>query len=419
MVSRDVNGLIVRPSLPALTDTYNIYVVYGQSNSNGTSALRSVSTSDTTFGAIRQFGADGRSRRDGTHSWCDLNANAGTYHFSNTPAGIQNEPFSVYLRETVAYKALQIVNDREVSRNNRRHQGHVTLHGHTALTYAQLAKGTNRYTDLINGVTRLYNLLVAEGKTNIVIRGLIWVHGEAAFASSGSGYAANLLTLYNDTNTDFKVITGQVSDIPMFITQQSNFSVSGYAGSIAYPVLDQLQAHIDNPGKIILAGPMYSGATIGSGNLHYYGHQTTRWAAPVGHAISKVNVDGGTWEPIRPRTVTRNSNIVDIEFYVPSGSLVLDTTYVTNTADGFYGFDFVQTGGSTTLTSVTLLNSTTVRFTLSGAPNGTSPRIRAGRNPNGAAATAGPTTGARTCLRDQQDTLPEFCNWCVHFDQAV
>ena len=135
--------------------------------------------------------------------------------------------------------------------------------------------------------------------------------------------------------------------------------------------------------------------------------------------MSRVVVDGATWNPLRPRTITRNGNLVDIEFWVPTGSLVLDTVYAANTADGFFGFDFRQTGGTTTLTGVSLLNPTTLRFTLSAAPNGTTPRIRAGRNSSAAIALSGVRTGARTNLRDSASDTPWQCNWCVHFDIDV
>jgi hypothetical protein len=186
-----------------------------------------------------------------------------------------------------------------------------------------------------------------------------------------------------------------------------------------WPLLDQLQAHIDYPGEVILCTPMYPGENISLANPHYQGHQTARWAHGIGNAMANVIVDGATWNPVRPKTITRNGNIVDIEFWVPKNGLVLDTTYVTNTSDGFFGFDFRQTGGTTVLNSVSLLDNKTLRFTLSNAPDGTTPRIRAGRNSSAGVALSGPRTGARTNLRDSASAVPWQCNWCVHFDEVI
>lgn len=265
---------------------------------------------------------------------------------------------------------------------------------------------------------------IAQGYTPI-IADVAYVQAEADFATSGSGYAATLATLQANLNADLKAITGQSQNIPMFITQQSNFS-NNLASGIAYPVLDQLAAHVANPGSIILACPMYQGETDGinssAGDLHYRGHQGIRWGAAMGNAIATVLIDQQTWEPVRPKVVTRVGNIITVQFYVPKGPLVLDTNYVTNPPDGNFGFDYRQTGGSATLPNngVAQIASDTLQFTLSGTPDGTSPFLRAGANLSGAiTSVAGFRTGARTCLRDSADPDPRFCNYCVHFDLAI
>lgn len=414
---------ISRPALPPLTSVMNIYVVYGQSNSTGTAAAKLYSVSDPTFGAVKTFGLDGRGSRNGTDiptSWADLAYPPSVLVFTGLPDTEINEPYRAQIRECFFYKTLEVVNRAQIAATNERHRAVVATFGHTGYTIAQLISGENAYTNLVAGVTEICVDVVAAGLTP-KIRGVIYVQGEADFATSGSGYAATLGTLQSNLETSLKAVTSQSEDIPMFITQQSNFGTSGtgYPGAIAYPILDQLSAHTTYANKVILASPMYQGETISNSNLHYYGHQAWRWATGIGNAVAAKIVNGTTWNPVRPKTITRNSNIVDIEFWVPSGSLVLDTTYATNTSDGFYGFDFRQTGGSTTLTSVALLNSTTLRFTLSGAPNGTSPKIRAGRNSAAGLVVSGARTGARTCLRDSASSDARQCNWCVHFDEAV
>lgn len=410
---------ITIPSLPALTSVCNIYLWYGQSNSTGTSSQRLFSVSDPTFGAIKTFGIDGRQSRDGTTlTWADLTHPPSILNFTILPDTEINEPFRARGREVSFCKALERVNAAQIAATGQRHRAVVATFGHTGYTRAQLAKGTNAYTNLLGGLTEIMVDLTVAGLTGIV-RGVVYVQGEADFAASGSGWAAAIQTLQSDLNTDIKIVTSQSQNIPLFITQQNNFcsiTSSPYAGTIPYPLLDQLAAHDGT--NVILTGPMI-GETINSNNLHYYGHQSWVNGATIGNALASVVVGGNTWNPVRPKTISRNSNIIDIEFWAPSGSIILDTTYATNTADGFFGFDFRQTGGSTTLQSITQLNNTTLRFTLSGTPNGTSPRIRGGRNPNAGAAIAGLRTGARVCLRDTTSSDPAQCNWCVAFDEAI
>lgn len=419
MPARNSSGLLLRSTILSLTPNFNIHIAYGQSNSDGTSSIEYFSNIDTSNGACLVMGLDGGRKRDGTNPWTDLAYPPSAYDFSGLTTSELQEPCRARSREVFFHNVAAILNRRQMMATNQRHFSGFAGFGHTQYPISQLVKGQQAYTNLINGVTKMCALATALGYTP-VIRSVMYVQSESDFAASGSGYKTLLGTMQSNLETDLKAITGQSLEIPMFITQQSNFGSSTFGTTpIVYPVSDQLQAHIDYPGKVILAGPMYAAENIAIANYHYYGHQTARWAAGLGNAMATKLIDGLTWEPIRPKTVTRNSNLVDIQFYVPSGPLVLDTNYVTNTPDGFFGFDFHQTGGTTTLQSVTQIGVDTLRFTLSNAPDGTNPFIRAGRNAAGAQVVSGPRTGPRTCLRDSQDSDPRWCNWCVHFDQAI
>jgi hypothetical protein len=78
----------------------------------------------------------------------------------------------------------------------------------------------------------------------------------------------------------------------------------------------------------------------------------------------------------KPTQITRSGNIVTINYNIPVGNLVIDTTNVA--AHTNYGFEFTQTGGATTtISSVSLIaSSTQVQITLSGTPTGTNQHIR-------------------------------------------
>jgi hypothetical protein len=73
------------------------------------------------------------------------------------------------------------------------------------------------------------------------------------------------------------------------------------------------------------------------------------------------------------------------------------------------------------IASVTLLDDTTVRLELSGDPADTARVGYAAVGPPGAP--AGPSTGARGCLRDSDTTTGsdgvKLPNWAVHFDEPI
>jgi hypothetical protein len=427
MPARDGTGKILRAPTPAMTAICNYYPLYGQSNSNGTNALMVVESTDSTQGAAGFFGRDGSGSRDGTTvpvTWTNIGTTPpqSLLDFSALPNNTIDEPCHSYAKEAPLASIARVLNARQIKATGQRHFCRLGTWGQTGFTIAQLTKGTNTYTNFINGVTKMYSCGVAQGYTPIV-RAVPYIQGEADFGMTGTGYAASLATMQSNIETDIKAITGQSQSIPLVLTQQSNFS-NNVASGIPDVVLDQLLAHVSNPGKIVLAGPMYAGETdgidAGTGDLHFRGHQGIRWHSMLGNCLATLIIDQQTWNPVMPKVVSRVGNVITVQFYVPVGSLVLDTSYVTNTTDGLYGFDFHQTGGTTTLVSVNQTATDTLQFTLSNAPDGTSPFLRAGRNSAGVATSvAGFRTGARTCLRDSADPDPRFCNYCVHFDQPI
>lgn len=84
---------------------------------------------------------------------------------------------------------------------------------------------------------------------------------------------------------------------------------------------------------------------------------------------------------------------------------------------------------STTISSVSLIDTSTVRITLVDVPTGSDKRIKYAVG-TGVSSTGGPTTGPRGNLRDSDTTLSQYdldssgqldplYNWSVHFDEPV
>lgn len=441
MVARDGTGLIQRLPQAPFDGWWHLILGDGQSNSTASAAAELEAT--TAIPGAYCFGRDGRGSRDGatntlaggaSGTWADRPDPPGCplIDFTGLPASTAQEPLRAYSRNLMLYKQVEELQRRNLEKTGFLTNFLVATAGHTGYNLSQLAVGSNPYINSVRLVTQMNASLLALGvqQNKIVMDCVDFVQGEANFNTTGSGWKEAVYGRQQQHNIDLKAITGQTKDIPYMIVQNSNFCVSdgASAGKILYPVLDQLQAHIDYPGSIILCGPMYAAETIGATktddpyNFHAYGHQAVRWAHGLANISGDLLIDGKTPNPLRPKTITRTGNVIELDFYVPVPPLVLDTSYVTQLADGKHGLYFKQTGGSAiTITSVALKpgSDTKLLVTLSAVPDGTSPILGAGKNAAFTAVPMGPRTGARTTLRDSANTLPQYCNRCVHFEIPI
>jgi hypothetical protein len=282
--------------------------------------------------------------------------------------------------------------------------------------YQTIKKGTPVYTAALNEVQWGQALAQAAGYSYI-LRAVTCVHGEQDESESTANYLQNLVEWQQDYETDIKAITGQSDPVPMFHSQLSSFTRYNHATGVIPQ--QQLDAHIQNPGKIILVGPKYMFQTADGRHLTNYCY---RWMGEYyAKAYRRVILEGQTWEPLRPKSVTLVSNQLHVTFFVPCPPLVLDTSRVSFTAN--YGFEYSDDSGSPpTITGVRIADSETVILTLSGVPTSHNKYLAyAWTGVSGA--DAGPTTGARGNLRDSDPTPSEYgnslYNWAVHFKVRI
>lgn len=390
-----------------------VFPIYGQSNSNGTSASSPPSTSTNYSGITYYMGTDGRFF-SGTGDWASNDTE--TYNFSLV-SGLQDLVSNI--RETMAPTVGNFLNDRAQSKVSENFRCCFSVHGIGGRSYQQLEHGTIAFTNLVNGVNRMVELCSSLGY-NVIIGGVLWNQGENHVGLSTRGtYQGYLEDLYADIQTYLLPLTAQSLRIPLLLAQQSNFCISGWENEINNVVYDQLQAHIDNPGNIICVGPMYQGATLGSGNLHYTGSETVKWAQAYANAVAELYQGSGVFEPLRPKTITRIGADVYIEFYIEKTPLVLDTTTITNYADSNYGFRYTDDAGIVSISSVAIEDADRIKITLSSSTLGTNPKIIAGYSPSSSVQVSGPATGARVALRDSFNDDALKCNFCVHFELNV
>ena len=282
--------------------------------------------------------------------------------------------------------------------------------------YATLKKGTTQYN---NSMTSLVNAKRLSPRYNqgFVVPGIVVVHGEADTGSFE--YQNDIEQWQADYENDIKAITGQSSTIPMFHTQASSFGVftrSGYA---------MIAASEANPTKHILVGPKYF--LQHSDGVHLVNTSYRKLGEYYAKAWNKVVVQGGTWTPLSPESVTLTGRDIDIQFKGNVGSLVLDTTLVSD--PGNYGFVYSDSATSTTISSVTVTGSSTVRITLADVPTGDNKKIAYAVG-TGVSGAGGPTTGPRGNLRDSDPALSQYdsdnngfsdnlYNWTVHFEKYL
>lgn len=299
----------------------------------------------------------------------------------------------------------------------RTHDLLVSAHGVGGTAYAGLKKGTTPYANGMAQAKAGMDAAAALGKT-YAIRGVTTVHGESDHLANNAAYEASLVEWQKDYEADVSALTGRAGTLPLFQTQMSSWTRLGSTGS-AIPHA-QLAAHANNPGKIVLVGPKYHLPYTADG-VHLSNHGYRHMGEDYAKAYRRVVVEGGAWEPVRPRSVTRAGNVITITFHVPAPPLVLDTTRVTN--PGNYGFAYLDDAAAKpTIASVAVVGADQVQITLSAAPTGGNRRVTyAATGPLGA--NGGPTTGPRGNLRDSDATPSrggyDLFNWCVHFRADV
>ena len=226
-----------------------------------------------------------------------------------------------------------------------------------------------------NGMAQLaagHSLSVGMAKTHVV-RAVTNVHGEADHNANNALYKDNLLQFQTDYETDVKATTGQAESVPMFITQISSWP--RLTGDKVHDIIDgqMLAAHLAAPGKIILVGPKYHYPYFTDG-VHLTSVGYDHMGEDYAKAYRRVILEGKTWEPLRPKMVTRVGKVITVKFFVPSPPLAIDTTLVSD--PGKNGFEFTQTNGNAVeIESVALSGADSVLVTLTDVPTGAEQKI--------------------------------------------
>jgi hypothetical protein len=303
------------------------------------------------------------------------------------------------------------------------------VNGEGGTLYAGLKRGTNPYANGIAAVTAAKSIYKSTGKP-YGVAAVIAIHGEADEAFDNTAYTANLVEWQANYNQDIQAITGQTATIPLQICQMA----SGWEDSNgAHNIIPQQQvdAAMQNPGRIILACPKYM-LPYHPGDVHLTS-DGYRWLGEYHSRAYEYLLQGKQWQPLWPIAIAHTSSTqVLVTFNVPAGPLVFDTNSVTEPTSipgQKYGFEvFNPTGRTPSITTVTLIGSNQVLIQFD-TPLVTGARLRyAYSRPtqNGVAGIAGPsgdTAGNRGNLRDSDHSASLYgralFNWCVTFDMPI
>ncbi|WP_256804587.1 hypothetical protein [Pseudomonas putida] len=285
-----------------------------------------------------------------------------------------------------------------------------SVHGRGGYRVNQLNKGTLYYANSITAVIAAKAEATRLGYAYRVPF-IDWIQGEADRNMASGGYLAAMLQLQADYDADIRAASGQPEAVPILLDQISNWTA--YGGQTSYVPLDQLQAAIDYPSRFYCAGPKYWFPTVSDG-IHLPFDSSMKLGCMRARA-SQAIIDGRTWLPTHAISAVRSGAVIRLQFHTPSWPLVIDTTRVTD--PGNWGIRYVDDAQSASVQSVRHVGGNTIEVTLSAVPTGGNPYI--GIADIGAAGAAGgPSTGARSCLRDSSPDLdgygnPVF-NWACH-----
>jgi lysophospholipase L1-like esterase len=292
----------------------------------------------------------------------------------------------------------------------------VSVHAVGGAPYRLMKKGNAAYDVTIAQVTAARSIARASGLAYDVTA-ITSADGGGDHVDKNTHLPSDLAEWQHDLETDIEAITGQAAAIPLFNTQYSSWTE--YDPTIPIP-LAQLRAHVEYPGKVIVVGPRYA-FQYGPDGVHLTNEGYRQMGEYYARAYRRVVVEHGTWEPLRPKAVTRAGAVITVRFIVPAPPLVFDTTLAKD--PGNLGFEYADDGpASPTITSVALAGTDAVTITLSAEPSAPNRRIRYAYT-GVLGAHAGLQTGAHGNLRDS-DLTPSrngypLHDWCVHFDEAV
>ncbi|MFI5353639.1 MAG: hypothetical protein ACHQZS_11840 [Candidatus Binatales bacterium] len=399
----------------------NMIVGTGQSLATGYAATPVVSGSPVSGYAARAMmfalsGASGTNVRAGILTLATpvvLNP-AWLTGFTGIYEAADSEPMG----ETKGSGFLNAVNDKLV------YQMLFAEFGLSATAYVGIKKGTQPYANILIAVQKAIALAAAlSSPRTLLVRAATLTHGEqdVSVGTTQAQYEADILQLQQNLTADLQALTGQAQLVAVFLDQVASWTAYSVATS-GIP-LAQLAAALDNPDRVFLVCPKYFLTYYSGDGIHLTAHSEEILGEYYARAYIQAIVKGIPWKPVCPTSIVlTNSTTITATFNVPVLPLVIDTSLVSD--PGGKGFEYTDNSSPPSISSVAVANGNQVVLTMSGAITATAGnRTLCYAYTGTSGAHAGPTTGARGCLRDSDpalsrlgDSTPLY-NWCVTFSE--
>ena len=231
--------------------------------------------------------------------------------------------------------------------------------GTGGISVKNLSKGgTYGYAQLLAAITTAKQNCDANGLT-CYVPCIAWTQGEEDMRCGGDAskygttgfepteYHNSLIALIEDLNKDIKKITGQTEDV-VFVTYQT----SSHTSYKRYPRIAMEQSLADDlSDKVYLVKPNYNveykreGSSSDPGTqgldgfeVHCPNKSYREMGNHYGIAAAEMVLLGKRPSRMYPKSFHLSGTTMVIRFNVPVYPLVLDTTNVSNLADGNYGF---------------------------------------------------------------------------------
>ncbi len=246
------------------------------------------------------------------------------------------------------------------------------------------------------------------------------IHGESdtVAKTTAAQYEADLKEWHDNFCADIRPITEQ-ANCPVLITDQMNSNwINNVAIANAPVALGQLQASLDYPGQIVLAGPKYQYQYYNIDEHHLVALSEERLGEKHAEAYTSTILNATPWVGLIPRYAVVNPNDptkIDVLLNVPFPPAVIDTSWVSSPNGAADGFEYADgTNNPPTIQSVAILSDgQTAELSMSEAITslGTVSYAWTGTGPLGAGCTAaGVCLGVRGSVRDSDPATSRIDN---------
>jgi hypothetical protein len=170
-----------------------------------------------------------------------------------------------------------------------------------------------------------------------------WMQGENDIPTSQPDYFNELGALFTDLNADILAITGQEKTVQFLIYQTA--AANCFAIACAQFDLAYVTANVH------IASPVYFLQTDGApwnDEVHLAALSYKTMGAYFGSAYKRLIVNGESWKPLSPASISAQGNVITIQLNVYNGASVLadtQTTTTTNPIKPSYGFSLTNASG--------------------------------------------------------------------------